>query len=316
MKKLFFFYFFVIILFNSTILKANNVKIITKIGTDIITNIDIDNEYKYLIALNDNYKSIEKNKIYDYAKESLIREKIKEIEIKKFFDLGNKDDYLDDRVKAIYQNLGFLNIEEFNNHLKKNKLDLNEIFRKIEIEIKWNQLIFEKYNNKIIINKESLKEKLIKESKISYSYNLSEIVFSIKDRSDFENKFNSIIKSINDIGFEKTVLIYSESNSVNKSGNLGWIDELSLSKIILNEIKKINVSEITKPIKISNGILILKLNEIKEIDYTIENIDDELSKLVNFERNKQLNTFSSIYFNKIKEKILANESSTNFNCSW
>lgn len=308
MKKLFFFYFFVIILFNSTILKANNVKIITKIGTDIITNIDIDNEYKYLVALNDNYKSIEKNKIYDYAKESLIREKIKEIEIKKFFDLGNKDDYLDDRVKAIYQNLGFLNIEEFNNHLKKNKLDLNEIFRKIEIEIKWNQLIFEKYNNKIIINKESLKEKLIKESKISYSYNLSEIVFSIKDRSDFENKFNSIIKSINDIGFEKTVLIYSESNSVNKSGNLGWIDELSLSKIILNEIKKINVSEITKPIKISNGILILKLNEIKEIDYTIENIDDELSKLVNFERNKQLNTFSSIYFNKIKEKILANES--------
>ena len=308
MKKLFFFYFFVIVLFNSTILKANNVKIITKIGTDIITNIDIDNEYKYLIALNDNYKSIEKNKIYDYAKESLIREKIKEIEIKKFFDLGNKDDYLDDRVKAIYQNLGFLNIEEFNNHLKKNKLDLNEIFRKIEIEIKWNQLIFEKYNNKIIINKESLKEKLIKESKISYSYNLSEIVFSIKDRSDFENKFNSIIKSINDIGFEKTVLIYSESNSVDKSGNLGWIDELSLSKIILNEIKKINVSEITKPIKISNGILILKLNEIKEIDYTIENIDDELSKLVNFERNKQLNTFSSIYFNKIKEKILANES--------
>ena len=308
MKKLFFFCFFVIILLNSTILKANNVKIITKIGTDIITNIDIDNEYKYLVALNDNYKSIEKNKIYDYAKESLIREKIKEIEIKKFFDLGNKDDYLDDRVKAIYQNLGFLNIEEFNNHLKKNKLNLNEIFRKIEIEIKWNQLIFEKYNNKIIINKESLKEKLIKESKKSYSYNLSEIVFSIKDRSDFENKFNSIIKSINDIGFEKTVLIYSESNSVNKSGNLGWIDELSLSKIILNEIKKINVSEITKPIKISNGILILKLNEIKEIDYTIENIDDELSKLVNFERNKQLNSFSSIYFNKIKEKILANES--------
>ena len=92
MKKLFFFCFFVIILLNSTILKANNVKIITKIGTDIITNIDIDNEYKYLVALNDNYKSIEKNKIYDYAKESLIREKIKEIEIKKFFDLGNKDD--------------------------------------------------------------------------------------------------------------------------------------------------------------------------------------------------------------------------------
>ena len=308
MKKLFFFYFFVLILFNYTILKANSVKIITKIGTDVITNIDIDNEYKYLVALNDNYKSIEKNKIYDYAKESLIREKIKEIEIKKFFDLGIKDAYLEDRVKAIYQNLGFLNIEEFNNHLKKNKLDLNEIFRKIEIEIKWNQLIYEKYNNKIIINKETLKEKLIKESKKRYSYNISEIVFSVKDRSDFKKKFNRIIKSIDDIGFEKTVLIYSESDSVNKSGNLGWINELSLSKIILNEIQKINVSEITNPIKISNGVLILKLNEIKEIDYIIENVDDELSKLVNFEKNKQLNTYSLIYFNKIKDKILANES--------
>ena len=103
-------------------------------------------------------------------------------------------------------------------------------------------------------------------------------------------------------------MIYSESNSVNKSGNLGWIDELSLSKIILDEIKKINVSEITNPIKISNGVLILKLNEIKEIDYIIENVDDELSKLVNFEKNKQLNTYSLIYFNKIKDKILANES--------
>jgi len=76
----------------------------------------------------------------------------------------------------------------------------------------------------------------------------------------------------------------------------------------LNEIKRIDISEITKPIKVSNGVLILKLNDKKKIDNISENLDEELLKLINFEKNRQLNTFSSIYFNKVKEKFLVNES--------
>ena len=308
MIKKILFYLLIVIFFNDDNLKANRVKIIAKVGTEIITNVDIDNEYKYLIALNNNYNSIEKKKIYRYAKESLIREKIKKSEIEKFFNLGIKDNYVDERIIIIYKNLGFQNINEFVDYLKDYNLKIDEIYKKIEIEIKWNQLIFEKYRNQIIINKEVLKKELIEEKRNRDTFNLSEIVFSIKNKSEFEKKYNQIIKSINDIGFEKTVLIYSESSSANNSGNLGWIDEISLSKIILNEIKRIGISEITKPIKMSNGILILKLNDKKKINKINENLENELTKLINFEKNRQLNTFSSIYFNKVKEKILINES--------
>ena len=304
MSKIIFLYFLIITFLNITNIKAEKVEIIDKIGTDIITNIDIENEYKYLIALNNNYQTIEKKKIYNYAKESLIREKIKKNEILKFFDLGSKDTYLESKIREIYKNLGFKNIMEFENYLKNYNLKISDIYEKIEIEVKWNQLIFDKYRNQIIVNKDVLKKKLIKESKNRDSYNLSELFFSVSNRSEFEKKYDQIMKSISKIGFEKTVLIYSEANSIENSGKLGWIDEISLSKVILSEIKKIDVLQITKPIKVSNGVLILKLNEKKKINEISENIDEELSKLINFERNKQLNIFSSIHFNKIKEKYL------------
>ena len=181
---------------------------------------------------------------------------------------------------------------------------IKDIYEKIEIEIKWNQLIFDKYKNQITVNEDILKKKLIQDSKNRNTYNLSELVFSVNDKSEFEKKYNQIMRSIEKIGFEKTVLIFSEASSIENSGKLGWIDEISLSKVILSEIKKINISQITKPIKISNGVLILKLNEKKKVDKISENIEEELLKLINFEKNKQLNIFSSIHFNKIKEKYL------------
>ena len=66
-------------------LYANEVKIITKINNEIITNIDIEKEYQYLIALNKSMQDIEKDKIINYAKQSIIKEKIKKIELQKFY---------------------------------------------------------------------------------------------------------------------------------------------------------------------------------------------------------------------------------------
>ena len=298
---------FVLISLISSNLKADQVKIIEKIGVDIITNIDIENEYKYLIALNKNYESIEKKKIYNFAKDSLVNEKIKRTELKKYFELGVQDPYLDKKIEEIYKRLGYKNVNDFETHLQNYDQKIEDIFKKIEIELKWNKLIFDKYKNQIIINEEILKKKLIEDAKDRYTYNISELVFSIKNKSEFDKKYKLIIRSINEIGFEKTVLVYSISDSVNNSGNLGWIDEISFSKIILNELEKINISEISGPIKVPNGIILLKLNDKKKIIKVEENLDEELLELITFERNRQLNIFSSIYFNKIKEKIYTNE---------
>ena len=308
MRKIFFIFFCSFILLSPLVLKADQVQIVERVGADIITNIDIENEYKYLIALNMNYKSIDKQKIYDYSKESLINEKIKKNELKKYFELGVKDTYLDQKIQEIFKRIGLKDLNEFKIYLQDYDLRIEDIYKKIEIEVKWNKLIFDKYKNQIVINEENLKKQLLEDIEDKYSYNISELVFSIQNKSDFEEKYKKINESIGKIGFEKTVLIYSVSDSIDNSGNLGWIDEISLSEIILDEIRSIEISQITKPIKVQNGIIILKLNDKKKITRTNENNNDEFLKLVNFEKNRQLNIFSSIYFNKIKELVFINES--------
>ncbi len=308
MKKLF---LIITIIFSFSDLdnsKSNEIQIVTKIGNQIITNVDIENEYKYLLSLNNDYQKLEKNKIFNFAKSSLIREKIKEIELKKYFELGTQDAFLNNKIGELYQSLGFSSSEEFQVYLNKFDLRIDDIARKIEIELKWNQLIFDKYKDRIIIDKDILKKKIIKESENRNVFNISELVllYESENESENEKKLLEVLSSIDDIGFEKTVLIFSNSESRKNSGNLGWINELSLSKSILERLKNINVTEITKPIRMQNGIMILKLNDKKEINMSV-NIDEELSKLVRFETNRQLNTFSTIYFKKIKNKLNINE---------
>lgn len=307
MKKLFFFFIIIFVLFSLNHLKSKEVKIISKIGGQILTNIDIENEYKYLVSLNNDYQKLEKNKIYNFAKSSLLREKIKEIELKKYFELGVQDSFLNDKIEEIYKNLGFFNIKDFEKYLNQFDLKINDISKKIEIELKWNKLIYDKYKDQIIINEEILRKKIIDEYKNKDIYNLSELIFSSNTKKENEKKLSEVMKSIKEIGFENTVLIYSRSESRKNSGNLGWVKELSLSDTIIKKLKKIEISEITGPIQIQNGILILKLNDKKKANMAIDNIDEELRELIKFETNKQLNIFSTIYFEKIKKRLEENE---------
>ena len=299
MNKLTLLFFLFLIIGYSNLLKSDEVKIITKIDNEIITNIDIEKEYKYLISLNKDYQKLEKDKIYKFVKSSLLREKIKEIELKKYFKLGIRDSFLNNRIGELYKKNGFLSAEDFQDYLKNFDLKIEDVAKKIEIELKWNKLIYDKYKDQIVINEKILKKKIIDDSQNKNMYNLSELIFSIKNKE----KIDEVTKSINEIGFEKTVLIYSKAESRQKSGNLGWINELSLSKSILKELKKIQISEVTDPIQIQNGVLILKLNDKKKTNISSMNIDDSLRELIKFETNKQLNVFSTIYFEKIKDKL-------------
>ena len=125
-------------------------------------------------------------------------------------------------------------------------------------------------------------------------------------KSEVQNIYNQIVKSINDIGFEETVIKFSISNSKTKSGSLGWINKNSLSNNILEELNDINVGEITRPILVSSGMLILKLNNKKLVEQDI-NLDQEINKMIEYEMNKQLNNLSTIHYNKIKANLIINE---------
>ena len=71
MKRVLFIFF---IFFQCTNILAIERKIIFRIGNEIITNIDIKNEFKYLSALNKELQNLDKERIFSISRESIIRE--------------------------------------------------------------------------------------------------------------------------------------------------------------------------------------------------------------------------------------------------
>ncbi len=299
-------YLIFFIFFFSFYLKANEVKILAKVNNNIITNIDVMNEYNYLVTLNTSLKEIDKQQVLQYAKDSLIKEKIKEIEILKIYKLNEKNKSVDLMIENIFKNLDFNSKNEFENYLKKNGLKFDEVYKKIEIEAVWNQMIYTKFKDKIFIDEDELKKKVSNNQEKIENLLLSEIIIPLENKEEINLKYDQIVKSINSIGFEETVIKFSISGSKNNAGLLGWVNQNALSKEIQNQLEDLDIGEITKPILISSGIMILKLEDKKFIEKNNNN-EVELERLISFEMNNQLNNFSSIFFNKIKKNIIINE---------
>jgi peptidyl-prolyl cis-trans isomerase SurA len=284
--------------------KAIESKIIHKIGSEIITNIDIKREFKYLIALNNSLKELSKEKILNISNESIIREKIKKTEIlKNFKEIKLDEEYYEILLKNTYLRLNLKSINEFETYLKKYDLTINDIKIKITIDALWNELIIQKYKAQISINKIKIKKEIIKNSKVqSKEYQLSEIIFEVTNKEEIQGKYNEVIKSINEIGFENSASTYSFSESSKVGGDIGWINENSLNDNIKESIHNLKIGETSKPIVLSNGILVLKLINTKSSETNID-IESELKKAINYERNRQLNQYSKIYYNKIKKNL-------------
>jgi peptidyl-prolyl cis-trans isomerase SurA len=301
MKKKILIFLFTAIYFQ---VQSIETKIIHNIQNEIITNIDIKNEFKYLVALNNSLKELDKETILNISNESVIREKIKKIEISKNFkEIKLDEGYSELLLKNIYLRLNLKSINEFETYLKDYDLKIIDIEKKITIDALWNELIIKKYSSKVVINEARIKEKLLKNSKIqSKEYQLSEIIFEVDNKEEIEKKYEEVVKSINEIGFENSASTYSFSESAKIGGDIGWINEISLNNNIRKNISSLEVGEFTKPIILSNGILILKLINIKNSETTID-IENELKKAINYERNRQLNQYSKIYYNKIKKNL-------------
>ena len=284
--------------------KSIESKIIHNIENEIITNIDIKNQFKYLVALNNSLKELNKEKILSISNESIIREKIKKIEISKNFkEVKLNEDYIDTLLKNIYSRLNLNSIDEFELYLKDYDLTISKIKSKITIDALWNELIIKRYGTKININEDKLKNEILKNSKIQLKeYQLSEIIFEVANKQEINKRYNEVIKSISEIGFGNSAATYSFSESSKIGGDIGWINENSLNDEIRKNINTLKIGEITKPIILSNGILILKLMNTKNSETTV-NVENELKKAITYERNRQLNQYSKIYYNKIKKNL-------------
>ena len=277
------------------------IKIEFQVGKEIITNFDIKKEVNYLTALNNSLLELENSQILEIATDSLIKEKIKYIELKKYYEFKSEDKYLNQIYSNFINRLKLQNENEINEYFKKFNLTKEEILAKIQIETLWNQLIFEKYNSQVIIKKDLIRDKLkkLEQTKNIKEVNLSEIVFQIKDQNNLDQKLNEIKKSILKVGFENTANLYSISDSKSFGGKIGWINESSLSELIISNIKDLKKDEISSPINIGSNYILLKINEIRKSEKKIDK-NEEYKKLELLERDRQLNKFSMIYFNKVK----------------
>jgi len=309
MFKKIFILFTIINLLSNVVIAENKHEIIIKINNQIITNFDIQKETKYLLALNPSLNNLSTKQIKELSKNSLIREKIKENEILKYYKINYEDPELTKFVTNIYKRLNIGDEAEFNTYLLKFDMNINTVIKKIAIERDWNKMIFGKFKNQIVVDELKIKknlEKKLDKSEIQTSYLISEILFQAKNEKEFEETYNDIIKAIDESSFKSAASIYSISDSSINSGEIGWVKKNEISNSIYNELNKLNIGDITQPIKVASGFLIIYLEDVKKIEKEI-NTEEEFKKIVTTEKNRQLNEYSVIYYKKIKKQIFINE---------
>ena len=292
--------------FHTSNLIAFENKIIVKVNNEIITSIDIENEMNYLKILNPQVNNLDKNKLINIAKNSLIREKVKIIALLDIVEeVKVNDEYINNIIKNSYQKIGLNTIDQYNNYLKNNQLKIEYIKNKISIEAIWNELIYKKFNSKVVIDKEQIIDEV--KNNPDKKMLLSEIVFQIKNQNDLNKKYNEIKNDIQNDGFENAALIHSISNSASSGGKIGWIDNNSLNETIKDALLNLKIGEYSKPILTQSGFLIIKINDVKTNEFNEESIEKKIDTLIRIKTNQQLNQLSNIYLNKIKKDLIINE---------
>ena len=296
---------FLLSFYTSNLIAFEN-KIVIKINNEIITSIDIENEINYLKILNPQVNNLDKNKLINIAKNSLIRERIKIITLLNVVEeIKVQDVYLNEIIKSSYEKLGLNTFDQYKKYLKNNQLKIEYIKNKISVEAIWNELIYKKFNSKVVINKDKIINEVKDNSDIKML--LSEIVFQVKNKNDLERKYNEIKNDIQSEGFENAALIHSISNSASSGGKIGWINKNSLNEIFNDALLDLKIGEYSRPILTQAGFVIIRINDIKKDKSNEQSIEKKVDTLIRIKTNQQLNQFSNIYLNKIKKDLVINE---------
>ena len=283
-------------------------KILFKVENEIITTIDIYEEIKFLKIFNPEINYLTETELFEISKNSILRSKIKKVEIMNFVkELKVDDRFFLQFIKKKYSKLGIDSLENFESYLKENDLDIKSTKEKFAIELIWNDIIYQKFNKKVMIDREEIKNEILQnpQKERQKELLLSEIVFSENSKIDFEKKYKKILSDIEKIGFKKTALIHSNSETASNGGLIGWIKVENLNQSIRKAVSELQSGQFSKPIRTSSGFIIIKIEERKEYEAQF-NLNEKIEEVVKFKTNDQLNQFSRIYFNKLKKNLIIN----------
>ena len=299
------FIFVCLFFFNHQKLNSIENKILLKINNEIVTTFDIYEEIKFLKLFNPQLKNLDQNEIFEISKNSILRERIKKIEILRFVKEIKVDDrFLLKFIKNRYSRIGLDSLDSFENYLKTNNLKVNKMKEKIYIELIWNDFIFQKFKSKVSIDREEIKKNILENSqkKIQEKLLLSEIIFNVDKKIDFEKKAQKILEDIEKNGFKNAALIHSESSTASEGGLIGWVKLDNLNDTVKKQVSNLDIGEYSKPLRSSSGFIIIKVED-KKVDKIEINLNSKIEEIVKFKTNEQLDQFSNIYFNKIKKDL-------------
>ena len=282
-----------------------NNSVIISVGNQPITYLDLIKEMKLISLLNNiTVDNSNRETIKSVAVQGLITRKIKEMEIEKFkIKNYNKKD-LEILVGRTSKNLG-TNESGLKRLLIQKNLKFENLKERFKTDLKWNTLIFQLYNNKIVLNTNELENKIraeIEKVNEERMFLLSEIEINRVNENE-KIILDKILKSIQAEGFEKTAKKFSVSSSSEYGGNIGWINQKNLSKKIYENIKLLKIEEISKPIFLDETIVIIKKAGERKYGKNIEKIKN---RVVRQEKEKKLQMFSKSHYSKLEKTIQIN----------
>ena len=292
------FLFFLIFFFYSS--KAANNKIIVKVDNQIISSYELKNKINTeLIFRNLDINQENINKMKNFALQSLINLRVKEKEILKYKSIELEKIDVSNQLRLIASG----DISELKKKFSDNSLSYDIFIQELKINTAWSQLIFQIFKEKVNINENEVDEQIknLKNDNINVKeFDLSEIEISYNSKTDKENKIKDITKNIKESGFEKSVQIFSESESAKNNGSLGYINEKSLSADIYEELKNLAEGDVSAPIIRVDKIIFLKINKIKSSKNNEVDIVQLKKSLINKKKNDLLKLYSASYLSKLK----------------
>ncbi len=291
-------FFYIILFFNFNFAYGIETKIIAMVNNEPITTYELKNKIITKLVLsnqNINQEIIDKSK--KAAMNSLIIIKLKKNEIKKY-----KTEPSQANIDSYLNKVASNDIELFKEKFINNSIDYQIFLNEIKIELAWQKLIYSKYSDKVKIEDNLIEDELdqlLRKENNQNEYKLSEIEIEITKENKL-NKINQVLKEIDTFGFAETARKLSVSPTAIDNGNLGWVNEKSLSKQMNKVLIKMKINEISEPITKLNIVSIFKIIDKRIFKIENNNIDDLKEGLINQKTNELFKLYSNNYLSKIK----------------
>jgi len=279
-------------------------KLFLTVGNKAITTLDVMNEIKVILILNNmSYDDQKRDELHKMAITSIIKRSVKEIEINKYDFLEyNENDFINELTK-LANNIN-MDLETLKKICNSNELNFSIVENQMKTELLWNSLIFYLYKNRISINLNEIDEQL----KLSQNKNeieeflISEIVLKRVENDKVKSRIEEITSQIETEGFEAVAMKSSISNSATKGGDLGWLNENQISKKFRSNIINTPIGSLAEPILMNEGILIFKLRDKRKVKNETD-LEILKNQLVTTEKTKILNMYSTSHYDSLRRSV-------------